>query len=284
MLREIRIAARIQLIGAIEPRAAVAEQARQRPMDDGSAHLTLDIVAHQGQTAGAKLGRPPRIGGDEDGHAIDHGHPSVKTRLGVVAHGLLGAHGQVADQDFRAGLAQDLGHIDRFGIGGAERLILGVVLHVRREAVEHRPHLNQCFGNRQDFLKFNHAIGFGENRLFDGTPDFAPIDIKGGHHLEIGAAPASDQRMHETGDLALVPVRVEVQTLDQSARAIPNACNCHSDFVHGTPPPTRSVLFSLYASQRCATTAHPFEGITPYRRGGDPVARKTPFRGSLLGG
>ena len=50
-VQEIGVAAEIELIGAVERDAALAEQVGQHAVDDGGAHLALDVVADDRQAA-----------------------------------------------------------------------------------------------------------------------------------------------------------------------------------------------------------------------------------------
>ena len=63
---EIRVAAEVQLIGVIQVYAAVDEQAGQHTVQDGGAHLALDIIADDRQAAFGKPLAPVFRGGDED--------------------------------------------------------------------------------------------------------------------------------------------------------------------------------------------------------------------------
>ena len=57
---EVAVAAEIELVGAVEPHAAVAEQIGEHAMDDGRADLALDVVADQRQPAAAGMLAPRR--------------------------------------------------------------------------------------------------------------------------------------------------------------------------------------------------------------------------------
>ena len=50
-IQEIGVAAEIELVGAIDAYAALAEQIGKHAVDDGGADLALDVVADQRQTA-----------------------------------------------------------------------------------------------------------------------------------------------------------------------------------------------------------------------------------------
>jgi hypothetical protein len=46
---EVRVAAEIELVGAVEPHAALTEQVGEHPVHDGGADLALDVVADDRQ-------------------------------------------------------------------------------------------------------------------------------------------------------------------------------------------------------------------------------------------
>ena len=55
---------------------------------------------------------------------------------------LLRADRQVADQHLRAGSLKDIRDINRIGIGRTECLVIGIIRHVWRNAVENGSHLD----------------------------------------------------------------------------------------------------------------------------------------------
>ena len=57
---EVHVAADVELVGVVEGQAAVLEQAGQDPVDDGRAHLALDVVTHDGHPGVAELLGPRR--------------------------------------------------------------------------------------------------------------------------------------------------------------------------------------------------------------------------------
>src|SRR3546814_6188310 len=59
---EVRVAAEIELVGAIQAHPALAKQVCQHAMDDGSADLRLDVVADDRQAALGKPAAPVEIG------------------------------------------------------------------------------------------------------------------------------------------------------------------------------------------------------------------------------
>ena len=57
---EVHVPAHVELVGVIEGQAPVLEQPGQDPVDDGRAHLALDVVTHDGQAGGAGTCGPTR--------------------------------------------------------------------------------------------------------------------------------------------------------------------------------------------------------------------------------
>ena len=74
-------------------------------MGDGGADLRLDVVADDRHTGVLELLRPLRGAGDEDRQRVDEADTGVDGALGVELRGVLGADGQVADQDVGLGVA-----------------------------------------------------------------------------------------------------------------------------------------------------------------------------------
>ena len=70
-VEKIGIATRIDLVGSVQPHPAVFKEFCQDPMDDGRAHLGFDIVSDGRDSFLFKPFRPPRLGDDETGHAVD---------------------------------------------------------------------------------------------------------------------------------------------------------------------------------------------------------------------
>src|SRR5262245_21536317 len=98
-VEEVGVTPGVELIGAIDADASIAEKPDQSPMYDRRPDLAFDVVANDGQAGVAKLLRPERVRGDERGYAIDHGNPGIQARLGVMFHGLLRANRLIAQQD-----------------------------------------------------------------------------------------------------------------------------------------------------------------------------------------
>ena len=214
-VEEIRIATGIQLIGAVDGHAAVAEQTRQLAVNDGRADLAFDVVADDRHTGLAEAVRPIGVRGDEYRHAVDHGDTRVEACLGVMLDRLFRAHGQIADKNLRPGIAKRLGDVFRFLIGGAECAVVFVVAHMVGDAVQHRPHTDHDVRYGQSPLKHRRAVGFFEDRLFHGQADLAAVDIEGADDLNVRRTPATHVRMHQPRVFVAVTPSIEFQPLDQ---------------------------------------------------------------------
>src|SRR5207253_3074355 len=70
-VEEVGVAAEVELVGALERDAAVAEQARQHAVDDRGADLGLDVVPDDRQVLVEEPLLPVRLARDEDGYAVD---------------------------------------------------------------------------------------------------------------------------------------------------------------------------------------------------------------------
>ena len=79
--------------------AAVAEQARQRAVDDRRADLRLDVVADDRQPGLDEAPVPVVLAGDEDRDAVHHRAAGLEDLLDVPLGRLLGADRQVGDDD-----------------------------------------------------------------------------------------------------------------------------------------------------------------------------------------
>ena len=235
-VKEVGVAAGVELIGAIQVHAAVPEQASQRAVDDGGAYLALDVVADNRQADIAKPPRPVRIGGDEHRHAVDHGHPGLQASLGIMAHRLLRAHRQVADQDLGAGGHERLYHVHRLALRRPERLIVGVVRHVRRHTIENGPHLDAHARSGDGALKHLGAVGLGEDGLLQGLAYLTAVDVEGGDDLDVARAPVTDPRVHEPGIVLLVAPPVVLEPLNQRARTVSHPGDRDSDLAHSFFP------------------------------------------------
>jgi hypothetical protein len=130
---------KVQLIGPVDPHAALTEQVGQHAVDDGGADLALDVVADDRQAALLEAPRPGRIRTDEHRDAVDEGAAGGQRLLGVELGGRLRAHRQIGHQDVGAAASQFLGHVAHRFVG-----LFDVVRQVLADAVERgtAAHLN----------------------------------------------------------------------------------------------------------------------------------------------
>ncbi|GAH11289.1 unnamed protein product, partial [marine sediment metagenome] len=68
-------------------------------MGDGGAELGLDVVPQDRNAPLLEALGEIRIAGDENGNAVHEGGAGLQRALGVEAGGLLGADGEVVEQD-----------------------------------------------------------------------------------------------------------------------------------------------------------------------------------------
>ena len=189
-------------------------------MDDGRADLALDVVADDRQSGVAELLRPFRIGGEEDGHAIDHRDARFEAGFRVVLDGLVGADGQIAQQHLGARLAQSLGDVGRLEVGRPEGDIVVVVRHVRRHAVELGTHLDDDVRHRQRALEDTRVVRLGEDRLLERPADLALVDVERGDELDVAGAVAADRLVHHAVERRVAAAPVIFHALHQRAGAI----------------------------------------------------------------
>jgi hypothetical protein len=86
-----RIAAEVELVGALQPHAALPEETGQYPVDNRSAHLRLDIIADDRQVVIAEALGPVLLAGDEHRDAIDECATGLQHLLGIPLGGFFGA-------------------------------------------------------------------------------------------------------------------------------------------------------------------------------------------------
>ena len=249
-VEEVGVAAGVQLVGAVERVAPVPEQARHQPVGDGGAHLALDVVAHDRHPGLPEPLRPCGRRGDEHGDAVHHGRSRVEAGLGVMRRRLLRADRQVADHYLGAGPLQHVDDLDRVVICRPERLVLRIVRHVRRHAVEDGTHLDGDAGGREIVLEDHCAIGFGEDGFLKRPADLSLVDVERGDHLQISRPPASDIGVHEARQSLGVPIPVVSDALDQRTRAITDPRNGNLDMIRGLPD-AQHYFLPVFFRTRC---------------------------------
>ena len=171
--------------------AAVLEQAGEDAVDDGGADLALDVVADDRQPGGLELGRPLRVGGDEHRDGVHERDAGIEAGLCVVLLRLLGAHGQVGDEDVGPGLPQRRGDVDGLG-----RRLLDHLAVVLAEAVQGGP-AEHGHAEVGDVGELHRVVVAGEDGLADVearvlNPRMIVASVKG-----FGPGPYEDCKVYE---------------------------------------------------------------------------------------
>ncbi len=100
-VQEVRVAAKIELVGAVDAHTPVNEQAGEYPVQDGCAHLGLDIVSQDGQSRILETFSPVLGGGNEYRDAVDKGTARFKDLLDIPFGRHFRTHRQVGDHHVR---------------------------------------------------------------------------------------------------------------------------------------------------------------------------------------
>ncbi len=169
---------------------------------------------------------------DEDGDGVDEGHPGVEAGLGVVALGLLGADGEIGDQDVGPRVAQRLGDVD--GIGGR---LVDHLLVVLAEAIERRAALDRD-AELAHLREAHGVVQPGMDRLAQVGADLGLVDVERGHGHEVADVITAELDVHQSRD-DVVGIRVAVvrDALDERTGAVADAGDGESDGVgHGLSP------------------------------------------------
>ena len=112
-VEEVGVPAEVELVRVLELDPAFAEEVGQDAMDDGCAHLRLDVVTDDRHAGLAEAGLPVVLAGDEHRHAVHHRAWCFQDLLGVPTGCGLAADRQVVDHDVGAGVLEDLGDVNR---------------------------------------------------------------------------------------------------------------------------------------------------------------------------
>ena len=80
---EVAVAAKIQLVGAVDANPPFPEQIGQHAMNNGGSDLTFDIVADERQPALLKPAAPCRVLGNKNRDAVDQRAARRQRLLGV---------------------------------------------------------------------------------------------------------------------------------------------------------------------------------------------------------
>src|SRR4051794_30196766 len=212
---EVHVAADVELRGALEPDAALVEQPRELAVDDGGAHLRLDVVADDRQPVLGEALVPIVLAGDEDRQAVDEPDAGLKRLLDVPLGRLLGADRQVADEDVGPGLLEDPDHVV-----GRPRGLGDLLLQILAEAVVGHAAMNRDT-EVGDVGELDRVVLAGPERLAEVLADLLGVDVEGGAELDVANVVTAEVHMHEAGDLlGGIGVLVVGDALDQGVRAV----------------------------------------------------------------
>src|SRR5205807_8329902 len=141
-VEEIGVAAGIELIGAFDFYAALAEEIDDGAVENRRAHLRFDIVADERQVLIFEALYPGGIARDENRDVIDEAEPGLERTGGVKARGFFRADRQIIRHDLRAGVAQLFDDLfaGRFFFERKKGPLRIVVPHVRGIAVKDATH------------------------------------------------------------------------------------------------------------------------------------------------
>ena len=92
-VEEIGVAARVQLVGAVERRSPSDEQPRELAVQYSGAELRLDVVPDDREAPPLELLGPLRVGGDEDRNAVDEPDAGFEAGASIELRGSLAADG-----------------------------------------------------------------------------------------------------------------------------------------------------------------------------------------------
>ena len=79
------------------------------------------------------------------------------------------------------------------------------------------------------------TVGSGKDGLAQRTANLATIHIESSNKLDVGRMIASDTGKHHARNIILFVIFVEINSLDESRRAVTNAGNRHFDFLRHKP-------------------------------------------------
>src|SRR3989442_5989270 len=239
-VEEVGVPPSVELVGANQFHAPVHEQLRQSAVQDSSAELGLDIVPDYRDPPAAKRFSPLHLGHQEHRHAIDQAHAGLQASAGIVLSRLLAADRQIVEQNLGLTVSQHLGHVNRWLFGYDKATLLRVVFHVRRDSIEHGPHMQSDLEAGQIRPNQGCVVGFGEGRLGKRPADLAHIHVKRAGRFDIGRRESTQfvvHQSHRLDTLFVVDVAVVFDPLQQTARAVADADDGDADFSRHVSPP-----------------------------------------------
>src|SRR5262249_9411091 len=103
-----------------------------------------------------------------------------------------------------------------------------------RDAVEHRSHVDDDRRTRQLRPERAHIVGRGQRRHVERRADLAAIDVEGADHLDVTRKISAEDVMHQA-DRLVVAGSVELDSLQQAARAVPHPHDANGNLSHYPP-------------------------------------------------
>ncbi len=142
--------------------------------------------------------------------------------------GVLGAHGQVADQDVGPGVLERLDDVD----GSVVALVDGLAV-VLAEAVERVAALH-VDAQRRDVGDLDGVVLAGDDGLGQVATDLLGVDVERGDELDVADVVAAEVDVHEPRDgVGRVGVAVVLDALDERRGAVADADDGYADGTHG---------------------------------------------------
>ena len=238
---EVGVAADVQLAGPLEAHAAVHEELGEDPVDDGGAHLGLDVVADHGQAALLEPAPPVALARDEHGDAVDEAAARVEDLLHVPLGRHLAPDGEEIHHHVGARLAEDARDVGG-GTGGLRDHLREVLAQA---VMRHAPMDGDA--EVRDLGEAHRVVRLAQDGFGQVEADLAGIDVEGGGELDVAHVIAVDPRPHEAGDEPVIGrVAVVLDALDQCGCAVADPDDRDSNRSHSAPP----VLVSRVAPRR----------------------------------
>ena len=124
-VEEVRVATKVELVGAVKLHAAVFKQTGEHAMNDGRPDLGLDVIADDRHAAILEPFLPVRLTGDEHGDAVDEADAGRKCLLYIPLGGVFGTDWEVADHHVNLALTQDADDVSGLAAGGGRIVVYG---------------------------------------------------------------------------------------------------------------------------------------------------------------
>jgi hypothetical protein len=211
----------------LPPTFSCEVRARRTPRSWNSfASERCTIVADDRQPRFAEAVGPVLLAGDEDRDAVHEAAAGLEDLLDVPLGRLLGAHGEVGDDDVGLGLLEDAD--DVVGRPGRFRDLLFQVLAeavMRHAAVDGHVELRHVG-------ELHRVVLARPDRLGQVFADLVLIDVERRRELDVGDVVSADVHVHEARNrLVGVRVLVVLDALHEGRCAVAHAHNRHPDLL-----------------------------------------------------